>query len=67
MEEDNLKALPIAKDLATRFSENPRYKYLEGLCYLLSGQEEEFGEAVGGLCARVVATAVGIATEIMEA
>jgi tetratricopeptide (TPR) repeat protein len=46
MEEDNLKALPIAKDLATRFSENPRYKYLEGLCYLLAGQEEEFREAV---------------------
>ena len=52
MEEDNLKALPIAKDLATRFSENPRYKYLEGLCYLITGQEEEFREAVHYLYGR---------------
>jgi tetratricopeptide (TPR) repeat protein len=60
LEEDYAKALPIAEDLAMRFDKNPRYKYLQGLCYLRAGREEDFREAVRYLYGREQGALSGI-------
>ena len=39
MEEDHLKALPLVLDLCSRFRNNPRYRYFEGIIYSRLGME----------------------------
>ena len=46
LERDHYKALPFARELARRFTNDPRNKYLEGAAYILSGMEPEYKEVV---------------------
>ncbi|MDY7034725.1 MAG: hypothetical protein SV375_00985 [Thermodesulfobacteriota bacterium] len=46
LERDHYKALPFARELARRFTNDPRNKYLEGVAYILSGMEPEYKEVV---------------------
>jgi C_GCAxxG_C_C family probable redox protein len=71
-----LDVAAMARDFCTRFENNlgstkcgDIHELHLGRRFDLADPEEmqEFGEAVGGLCTRVVATGVRIATEIIEA
>ena len=53
MEKDGYhKALPIARELALRFKENPRYKFLEGVTYIRLGIESRYREVIDFLRAK---------------
>lgn len=45
-EEDFLKALELAQELAARYEQNPRFKVLEGVCYIRMGNETQFRHTV---------------------
>ncbi len=49
LEQDFLKSLSIAKDLAKRYDQNPRFKVLEGVSYLRLRMEPQFWDTVNGL------------------
>jgi tetratricopeptide (TPR) repeat protein len=49
LEENFSKSLTFAKDLVTRYDNNPRYKVLEGVSYLRLGMESEFRDVVDGI------------------
>jgi tetratricopeptide (TPR) repeat protein len=42
MEEDFEKALPFAQDLASRFPNNPRYKFFEGIVHIRAGRDDRY-------------------------
>jgi tetratricopeptide (TPR) repeat protein len=42
MEEDYRKALPFAKELAEKFTKNPRHKFFEGIVYIRQGRKPEY-------------------------
>jgi len=46
------KALPITRELALRFKENPRYKFLEGVTYMRLGIESRYREVIDSLRAK---------------
>ena len=46
MEKEYQKALSLTEDLANRYTENPRYKFLQGVCYLRLGMEEHYKKCV---------------------
>jgi C_GCAxxG_C_C family probable redox protein len=71
-----LEVAAMARDFCTRFAESlgstkcgDIHEVHLGRRFDLADSEEreEFGATAGGLCAKVVATGVGIATEIIEA
>ena len=49
LEEDFPKSLIIAKALAERYDENPRFKVLEGVTYIRLGMDPQFWNRVHGL------------------
>lgn len=52
LEREHYKALPLAKELAERFKNDPRNKYLEGVTYILMGVEPEYRKVVNYLYQR---------------
>jgi len=49
LEEDYLKALPLARELAARFSHNPRYKFFEGVIYIRMEMDPSYKETLNFL------------------
>jgi len=47
MEQDHHKALPLAKELSARFQTNPRYKFLEGVAYIMLDMDSDYSRVVG--------------------
>jgi len=47
MEHDHHRALPLARELSARFQTNPRYKYLEGVTYMMLNMDSEYNRVVG--------------------
>ena len=45
-------ARPLAEDLANRFKNNPRYRFLQGITYIQLGMENEYGKVVDALLER---------------
>ena len=52
VEEDYRKALPLARELSSRFRKSRIYKYLEGLTYARLGMEPELRAVVAEMRAR---------------
>ena len=46
MEDDHRKALPLAMEMAERFKRNPRYKFLEGVTYVMLNMDTEYRKVV---------------------
>lgn len=42
LEKDFSKALPLAEELEARYDQNPRYKLLKGVCYIVLGMDLEY-------------------------
>jgi len=49
LEEDYQKALPLARELAARFLNNPRHKFFEGVIYIRMGMDASYKEALNFL------------------
>ncbi|MDY6971016.1 MAG: hypothetical protein SV775_01670 [Thermodesulfobacteriota bacterium] len=49
LEQDFPKALPLAEELEAEYDENPRYKLLKGLCYIVLGMDDEYEATVHDL------------------
>lgn len=45
-EQDFLKAQELAQELAARYEQNPRFKVLQGVCYIQMGNETQFRHIV---------------------
>ena len=52
LEKDHHYAIPLIQELAARFENSPRDKYLEGASYLLTGREPEYRKVVHDLYQR---------------
>ena len=46
LEKDPSRALPIVQELTSKYEDNPRYRYLEGFCYAMMGNESEYRECL---------------------
>ena len=46
MEDDHRKALPLAREMAEKFDRNPRYKFLEGVTYVMLNMDPEYRQVV---------------------
>jgi tetratricopeptide (TPR) repeat protein len=42
LEEDYVNALPLTKDLASRYKDNPRFEFFKGIIYMRQGRETEY-------------------------
>ena len=49
IEEDFVKALELAQDLARKYAQNPRYMVLAGVCYMRLGLDLQYWDTVGFL------------------
>lgn len=47
MEHEHHNALPLARELSARFQTNPRYKFLEGVTYIMLDMESDYSRVVG--------------------
>ena len=51
-EQDFPKALALATDLSNRYTKNPRFKTLEGVCFIRMGKDRQYRETLRDLLTR---------------